>query len=200
VIVALGNSIVSELDDGPSGFASGAVLALAAAGAFAGLLFWSYFDRVGPALEHRSEQLPDAERGRFARDVYTYLHAPIVAGVLLTAVGFEEMALHPDEPPGDAYRFMAAAGLALFLGGITAAVYRSFQQVAKERLAAAAAVALLMVIGRDLNGVWLIVLIDVIVFVMLAVEHIRIEGRPSTSESVHDDRVHHTGIVDDAAQ
>jgi low temperature requirement protein LtrA len=195
VIVALGNSVVKELDDGLDGVASGGVIALAAAGTFAGLLFWSYFDRVGPAFEHRSERLPAAERGRFARDVYTYIHAPIVAGVLLTAVGFEEMALHPDEPTPDAFRFMAAAGLALFFGGIAAGVHRSFGEVAKERLVAVAAVVVLMAVGADLHGVWLIVLIDVIVFLTLVVEHLRIEGRPSTRGSVDD-----AGVVDHAAE
>lgn len=178
VIVALGNSVVKELNVGLDGVASGGVIALVAAGAFAGLLFWSYFDRVGPAFEHRSEREPPATRGRFARDVYSYIHALIVAGVLLAAVGFEDMALHPDEPTPAAFRLITAAGFALFFGGIAAGVYRSFHQLAKERLVAIAAVAALMVAGADLHGVWLIVLIDVIVLATLAVEHLRIEGSP----------------------
>ena len=196
VIVALGNSVVKELSDGLDGIASGGVIALVAAGAFAGLLFWSYFDRVGPAFEHRSEQTPPDRRGRFARDVYTYIHAPIVAGIILAAVGFEEMALHPTESTPAAFRFMTAAGFALFFGGIAAGVYRSFQQVAKERLVAIAAVALLMFLGADIHGVWLIVLIDLIVFATLAVEHLRIEG-PTRARH---ESVDHARVVDDAAQ
>ncbi len=196
VIVALGNSVVSELGDGLDGVASGGVIALVAAGAFAGLLFWSYFDRVGPAFEHRSEETPPEIRGRFARDVYSYIHAPIVAGVLLAAVGFEEMALHPEETTPAAFRFMTAAGFALFFGGIAAGVYRAFRQVATERLVAIAAVALLMILGADIHGVWLIVLIDAIVLTTLAVEHRRIEGPARNRNGSVDDAL----VVDDTAQ
>lgn len=177
VIVALGNAVVVELDDGFDTAAAGGVLALVAAGTFAGLLWWSYFDRVGPALEHRVESLADSERGRYARDLYSYLHAPIVAGVILTAVAFEEMALHPDEPTPAAFRAMAVVGIALFFGGISGAVYRAFAAVAKERLIAVGVIGVLMILASDVNGVWLIVMIDVIVVSMLAIEHRRIEGR-----------------------
>ena len=189
VIVALGYAVVVELDDGFDAAAAGGVLALASAGAFAGLLWWSYFDRVGPALEHRAGSTPTAERGRYARDVYSYAHAPIVAGVILTAVAFEQMAVHPDEPTPAEFRAMAVVGIALFFGGISVAVYRAFTAVAKERLVAIGAVAILMVVAGDVNGVWLIVLIDAIVFTMLAAEHLRIEGRSAANASVDDGRV-----------
>ncbi len=177
VIVALGNAVVVDLDDGFDAVAAGGVLALIAAGAFAGLLWWSYFDRVGPALEHRVESMADSDRGRYARDLYTYAHAPIVAGVILTAVAFEDMAMHADEPTPAAFRAMAVVGIALFFGGISTAVFRAFTAVAKERLIAIGVIGVLMVVARDVHGVWLIVLIDIVVATMLAIEHRRIEGR-----------------------
>ncbi len=194
VIVALGNAVVVEFDNGFDASAASGVVALAAVGAFAGLLWWSYFDRVGPALEHRADSTSGTERGRYARDVYSYAHAPIVAGVILTAVAFEDMALHPDEPTAAAFRAMAVVGIALFFGGISAAVYRAFTAVATERLIAIGAVAGLMIVAGDVHGVWLIVLIDVIIVTTLVVEHVRIEGRSASSGSVHDARLH-----DDAA-
>lgn len=65
------------------------VVALVVAGVFTGLLWWAYFDRVQPAFEHRTEETPPAERGKFSRDIYTYAHAPIVANVMLSAVAME---------------------------------------------------------------------------------------------------------------
>jgi len=55
VIVALGNSVVIPLanDEGVPG---ATVATLIGAGILAGLLWWSYFDRVQPALEHRAER------------------------------------------------------------------------------------------------------------------------------------------------
>ncbi|MGA7757581.1 MAG: hypothetical protein WBL31_19830 [Ilumatobacteraceae bacterium] len=106
------------------------------------------------------------------------------------------MALHPTESTPAAFRFMIAAGFALFFGGMAAGVYRSFRQVATERLTAIAAVALLMILGADIHGVWLIVLIDVIVLTTLAVEHLRIEGPARAGHESVDD----AQVVDDAAQ
>jgi low temperature requirement protein LtrA len=181
VIVALGNSVVIPLNDG--GFPAASVVALVAAGVFAGQLWWAYFDRVQPAFEHRAETTPALERGRFARDVYTYAHAPIVAGVILSAVAMEEMALHPSDPLPIAFRAMGAAGLALFFGGVGIGVYRSFGVIARERLVAVVAIAALMMLASDVDGVVLLVLVVVVLAVTLVLEHLRIEGgpRPRTS-------------------
>jgi len=159
------------------------------------LLWWAYFDRVQPAFEHRAEELPNRERGRFARDVYSYAHAPIVAGIILSAVAMEEMALHPSDPLPAAFRAMGAAGMLLYFGGVGIGVYRSFAVVARERLVAVALIAALMLAGSDVDGVVLLVAIDAVLLVTLVLEHLRIERGPTIDRpSAHD-----AGIVDDAA-
>ncbi len=202
VIVALGNSLVAPLE-GEGGFSAGSVTALVAAGVFAGLLWWAYFDRVQPAFEHRAEETGAAERGRFARDVYTYAHAPIVAGIILSAVAMEEMALHPTDPLPTAYRAMGAAGLALYFGGVGIGVYRAFGAVARERLVAVLAIFVLMAAGSDVDGVVLLVGIDLIILATLFVEHLRIEGsrtKPGDRTVHRDHSVDGARVVDDAAQ
>ncbi|MCU0259389.1 MAG: low temperature requirement protein A [Ilumatobacteraceae bacterium] len=179
VVVALGIPVVAGLEDG-RGFPGRTVVALLAAGAFAGLLWWGYFDRPQRALEHRAGEVPAADRGRFARDVYTYLHAPIVAGIVLAAAAIEEIALHPtDEVPLE-FRLMFAAGLAGFLLGVVGAVWRAFGVYAKERVIAFGAITALIVAADGIDGVALLVAVDVMLAVMLVVEHRRIE-RPSVS-------------------
>ncbi len=95
VIVAIGVPVVRSLEKGV-GVPGATVVALIAAGAFAGLLWWSYFDRPQPGLEHFAAGLPDSERGRFVRDVYTYAHAPLVAGVVLSAAALEQITAASD--------------------------------------------------------------------------------------------------------
>ena len=97
VIVAIGVPVVQSLEQGV-GVPGPTVVALVASGAFAGLLWWSYFDRPQPALEHFAANLPDNDRGRFVRDVYTYAHAPLVAGVVLSAAALERITVHPTDP------------------------------------------------------------------------------------------------------
>ncbi len=197
VIVAIGNSVVIPLDE-DGGLPAESVVALVAAGVLAGLLWWAYFDRVQPAFEHRTEETPPAERGRFARDIYTYAHAPIVAGVILSAVAIEEMALHPNDPLPAAYRAMGAAGIVLYFGGVGIGVYRSFGALARERFVAVGLIIVLMLVGNDVDGVVLLVGIVLILLATLIFEHRRIEGTPSRpgDASVHDASTHGESVDD----
>jgi low temperature requirement protein LtrA len=94
IIIALGESIV----------VTGATFAeltwttenvLAFASAFVGTLamWWIYFHK---GAEAGSEQISrSSEPGRLARLAYTYLHMPIVAGIIVTAVADELVLKHP---------------------------------------------------------------------------------------------------------
>ena len=175
VVVAIGIPVVLALEDG-EGLPGRTVAALVAAGAFAGLLWWGYFDRPGPAIEHRAEELVDSkEKGRFVRDVYTWAHAPLVAGIILAAAALEEITLHPaDDVPG-AFRLMLFGGLALWVLAIVDAVWRSFRVVARERLVALVIIGALLGPASSWDGPYLLIVIDLIILATLVVEHIRIE-------------------------
>jgi len=183
VVVAIGLSVIESLSESES-LPSQTIWGLAAAGVLAALLWWSYFDRVLPALEHRNESLQGRERGLFTRDVYTGWHVPIVSGIIVAAAGVEEILLHPKDAAHTEFLVMFGGGLGLFYLGIAGAVYRSFRAIAKERLAALVAIAVLLILGRDLDGVALLLIVDGILLVNLVVEHIRIEKPHSTTESV----------------
>jgi low temperature requirement protein LtrA len=90
---------------------------LAFLGAVAGTIgmWWVYFHIGHRRGTHQIEHAADP--GRLARLAFTYLHFPIVAGVVLSAVGSELAIAHPD---GHAHWPEVAAlvgGVALFLGG-----------------------------------------------------------------------------------
>lgn len=94
VIIALGESIlvtgatVANLE--PSAEVLGAFLA-----AFVGsvAMWWIYFDA---AAERASRQfVSSSDPGRVARLAYTYIHLPLIAGVVVTAVGDELTLAHP---------------------------------------------------------------------------------------------------------
>ncbi|MET7754496.1 low temperature requirement protein A [Streptomyces sp. NPDC005389] len=92
VIIALGESIVA-MGVGVSGFPlTYAVLGASAAGLLLSAGLWRlYFRQLGEAAEHRLAGLDGDDRTRFARDVYTFLHLPLVAGVVLTALGMKKV-------------------------------------------------------------------------------------------------------------
>lgn len=176
VVVALGVSVVQALEEEGAGVPGQTVVALAAAGAFAGLLWWGYFDRPNPALEHGHGLLDGgAERGRYARDVYTYSHLPLVAGIILAAAALEEITLHPGDHLEAPFRWMLLAGLALYLTGVAVAVGRAFRVIAAERMMAIVVLLAITAAAADLDGLALLVVVDLVLLAMLAVEHIRIE-------------------------
>ncbi len=178
VIVAVGIPVVRSLttEEGAQGLPNESIVALVASGAFAALLWWAYFDRAAPALEHKADEQSGIRRGNYARDVYSYSHAPIVLGIILSAAALEEITLHPSDTLPSAFRWMFAIGLLGFLGGVGIAVYRAYGIFAKERLSAAAVLIVLFAAGSSIDGIYLILLVDLILLVTLISEHLRIEG------------------------
>ena len=175
VIVAIGAPAAETLSDGGA-FELNLVAAMTASGLLAGILWWSYFDLPLPALEQRHEELTDAnDRSRFARDVYSYTHFFIVAAVLVAAAALEEIMLHPSDPLPNAFRWMLFAGISTYLLGVVMAILRAYSIVAVERLVAIAALALLIALTDSLAGLWVLIAIDVLLLVMLAIEHYRVE-------------------------
>src|SRR5439155_9765412 len=91
IIIALGESIVA-LGVGAKGTPmSAGVIATALVGmTVATALWWTYFDWFAIIVEHRLRQASGAARAALARDVYSYLHFAMVAGIVLFAVSLKK--------------------------------------------------------------------------------------------------------------
>ena len=65
----------------------------------AGALWWLYFDVVALVAERRlSQAAPGRERNSIGRDSYGYLHLPMVAGIVLLALGLKKTLGHVEDP------------------------------------------------------------------------------------------------------
>jgi low temperature requirement protein LtrA len=116
IIIALGESIVvigatfadlAWTGESVLAFVSGLVGSIA--------MWWIYF-HIG--AEAGSEQLSrSSEPGRLARLAYTYLHMPIVAGIIVTAVADELVLKHPGGHSDLKTVVSAIGGPLLFLFG-----------------------------------------------------------------------------------
>jgi low temperature requirement protein LtrA len=80
------------------------------------LMWWLYFD-IGA---ERGTRLiaGHAQVGRMARNAYTYLHMPIVLGIVIAAVGDALLLDRPEAPAGPALVAMQTGGTMLFLVGL----------------------------------------------------------------------------------
>ena len=88
VIIALGESIVAIGVGAQVTIDAGVVAAAVLGVVVAAALWWVYFDVVAIVAARRLEQAAEGrERNEIARDSYSYLHFPMVAGIALIAVG-----------------------------------------------------------------------------------------------------------------
>jgi len=90
VIIALGESIVA-IGVGAAGLRLDAgVIAAALLGIIvAACLWWSYFDWVVYVAQARLAEATGEARAALARDAYSYLHLPMVGGIVLFAFGLK---------------------------------------------------------------------------------------------------------------
>ena len=111
VIIALGESIVAIGVGAGAAIDAGVVAAAVLGTVIAAGLWWLYFDVVALVAARRLENAAEGrERNEVARDSFSYLHFPMVAGIVLLALGLKKTLAHvgdplePDTRGGDARR------------------------------------------------------------------------------------------------
>jgi low temperature requirement protein LtrA len=120
IILAIGESVVAIGMGAASQPISAPLLVAAILGVAAAVcLWWLYFDMVSLAAEHRLLQARGQARVDLAVEAYTYGHFPIVAGIVLAALGVEGVLAHADErePLGAFDALPLFGGVALYLAG-----------------------------------------------------------------------------------
>ena len=139
VIIALGESIVA-VGVGASGIGlDPRVLVAAVLGIMlAAALWWAYFDLVMLTAERRLSAAQGEERTRLARDSYTYLHLPMVAGIIFAALGLKQTLSHVGDPLGTIPAVALCGGVALYLLGHNAFRLREEGSLSVPRMVVAA--------------------------------------------------------------
>ena len=161
LVIALGESIVvTGATAVTAGLTGSSVVALSVAFVGTATLWWLYFGEVAGNSRRRIVESEDP--GALARDAYTYLHLPIVAGIILAAVGDELMILHPGEALTRAGALVVLGGPLLFLAGETLFRARMVRSVNRLRVGAMAVLVGLaaiatsvpaLALGAVVNGV-----------------------------------------------
>jgi len=178
IIIALGEAIVvdgatfAELTWTPAN-----VTAFLAALVGSIAMWWIYFHR---GAEAGSEMISkSAQSGRVARLAYTYLHMPIVAGIILTAVADELVLKHPNGHSDLKTVLSAVGGPVLFLVGtiLFKQAIRGFLQLSHG--VGIIAFAVLAWFARDLSPVMLSALTTAILVIVAAWESLSLGSKVS---------------------
>ncbi|MCA9862249.1 MAG: low temperature requirement protein A [Thermomicrobiales bacterium] len=147
VIIALGESILvtgATFGELPVSWEAVAALVVAFLGSVA--LWWIYFDRAAgdaaEAIAHSSDP------GALGRTAYTYIHLPMIAGIVVSAVGDELQIAHPLGHATPEAAIALLGGPLLFLAGHALFKYVVFHVVSLPRLAAIVLLVLAGVVGQ----------------------------------------------------
>jgi low temperature requirement protein LtrA len=152
VIIALGESIVA-IGAGLEGEIDAGVVAAAAFGlVVACTLWWAYFDWVALDAESRFRKMRGDVRATFARDSYSYIHLPMIAGILLIALGVKKTIGDVDEPLKTAPAVALFGGVALYYAGHIGFRYRNTHTLYKGRLVAVVVALALIPVAREVDA------------------------------------------------
>jgi low temperature requirement protein LtrA len=115
VIIALGESIVA-IGVGAAGLSLTAGIVSAAALGIAVIvaLWWAYFDVYAVLAQRQLSETSGAIRARLARDCYSYLHLPMIAGIVLFALGLKKTIEQVGDPLATVPAMALCGGLSLY--------------------------------------------------------------------------------------
>jgi low temperature requirement protein LtrA len=177
IIIALGESIVA-IGIGAGVVVDAGVVAAAILGiAVAAALWWLYFDVVALLSERDLARLPPGrERNERARDTYSYIHFPMVAGIVLLALGLKKTL---EDVGAELDLVIASAllgGVALYLLAHVAHRYRNIHTVNYDRLVCAVVLVALIPIAVELPALAALAGLTVVVWVLVGLEAVRFAG------------------------
>ncbi len=184
IIIALGESIVA-IGAGVTGEITAGVVATAVIGiALAAAMWWAYFDVVALVATRRLASITDRqERNEMARDSYSYLHLPMVAGIVLVALGMKKTIGHFDEPLKIETATALIGGFCMYLLAHVAFRWRNVHSVNRRRLFLGIALLALIPAGVELPALATLSILTAIACALIAYEAIRYAD--------HRDRVRH---------
>ena len=158
IIIALGESIVvTGATAADAGLSPTVVVCLAVAFLETAALWWMYFGAT--AEQSRAVMSTCEDPGRLARDPYTYLHLPIIAGIIAVAVGDDLLIAEPQHALQGIALAMLLGGPALYLFGESLFHWRKTRTANAKRLAVAAVLLGLAPVAGHLTALMLSALV-----------------------------------------
>ncbi len=167
MIIALGESIVAIGIGAEAGVGAGEVVAAVAGIAVACALWWLYFDVVALVAARRLMKASvGREQNAIARDSYSIIHLPMVAGIVLLALGLKKTLEHVGDPLELEVATAMLGGIAIYLLAHAAFRYRNIGRVSRMRISAAGVLLALIPIATEISAT-LTVAAELVVLVIL---------------------------------
>jgi low temperature requirement protein LtrA len=174
IIIALGESIVAIGAGAEFGVDAGVVVAAVLGVAVAGALWWLYFDVVALVAERRLLNAAEGrERNEIARDSYSYLHFPMVAGIVLLALGLKKTLGQVGDPLEIVPATALLGGTALYLLAHVAFRLRNVHRLSTQRLLCAGVLVALLPAAVELPALATLAILAAALAALIADETVR---------------------------
>jgi low temperature requirement protein LtrA len=171
VIIAIGESIVSvgvgiaEADlTAPRMWSALALISLTCA------LWWIYFDVVAIVGERTLSALRGREQNELARDSYSYLHLPMVCGIVLLALAAKSASGEPTKALSMVKSTALFGGVAMYLLALSLFRLRNLGHINIQRIVAAAVLIAVIPVGHRLEGAWAVAMAAAVVWMLVLFE------------------------------
>src|SRR5207247_17328 len=173
IIIALGESIVAIGVGAGVGLSAGIAAAAVLGITLSAAMWWVYFDVVAIVSARRLAGAPvGRELNEMARDSYSYLHFPMVAGIVLVALGLKKTLAHVDDPLDTVPAFALLGGVAFYLLGHVAFRYRHIHTINRQRLLLALALFALLPAAIELPALAILAIVTALLCAMIIYETI----------------------------
>jgi low temperature requirement protein LtrA len=174
VIVALGESIVAIGVGAEFGLDAGVVTAAVIGIAIAAALWWLYFDVVALVAERRlTNATAGREQNAIARDSFSYLHLPMVAGIVLLALGLKKSLEHVGDPLHLVPAFALLGGVAVYLLAHVAFRWRIVHRFSVQRLVCAVVLAALIPLAVEVPALVTMAIVAALLAALIVYENAR---------------------------
>ncbi|MEA2137746.1 MAG: hypothetical protein QOG56_896 [Solirubrobacteraceae bacterium] len=171
VIIALGESVVAVGVGAEHGVDAGVAAAAIISTAIAAALWWLYFDVVAIVAGRRlAEAPPGVVQNAMARDSYSYLHLPMVAGIVLVALGVKKTLGHVDEPLKLVPAVALLGGTAMYLLAHVAFRYRHIHTLNSRRLGLAILLGAFVAVAVEIPALATLAVLAVALALLIVVE------------------------------
>jgi low temperature requirement protein LtrA len=194
IIIALGESIVAIGVGAEAHLTVGIVTAAVLGITLAAALWWIYFDVVALVSARRLGRAAEGrERNELARDSYSYLHLPMVAGIVLVALALKKTLGHVGDSLDSVIAFALLGGVAFYLLGHVAFRFRHIHTINRQRLLLALVLFALLPAAVEIPALATLAIVTALLCAMIVYEtasygegraRVRHEGfapeRPST--------------------
>ena len=171
LIIALGESIVA-IGVGVAGELSfGQAMAAVAGVGLAAAMWWLYFDVVAIVAARRLERAPPGRvQNEMARDSYSYLHFPMVAGIVLVAVALKKTLGDVDDPLKTVPAFALLGGMAAYLLAHVSFRYRHIHTINTRRAVLAVILVAFLPVATEIPALATVSVVTVAVWLLIVIE------------------------------